>query len=174
MAKLRQRESPRSPSGVKPGERQPPSGTHRIAGKRAVKAGRTDATGTSPRSPVEADGGKRPHIRKSPEAPPFPLSIEAPPAGLAATTFRVGADRYAVLSFPVRALELPLDLTRAEREVVLGVLSGRSNQEIAKDRGTSAYTVMNQLTNVFRKLDVNSRWELIAWCGRDQTSSRKR
>jgi DNA-binding CsgD family transcriptional regulator len=171
MGKTRQRETSRSPAVSRPGERQPQSGTHRIQGKRALKAGAT-SKGDRPDENVLPGGGRRP--RKGETAPPFPLSIETPPVGLAATTFRVGDDRYAVLSFPVRALELPADLTRAEREVVLGVLSGKSNQEIARERGTSAYTVMNQLTNVFRKLDVNSRWELIAWCGRDETTSRKR
>jgi DNA-binding CsgD family transcriptional regulator len=169
MAKPRQRESLRSHSAPKPGDKHPPSGTHRIATKRGVR-------GTpSPGEIGTDDPSKRPP-RKTPEPPPFPLplSIDTPPSGLSATTFRVGSEQYAVLSFPVRALELPSDLTRAEREVVLGVLNGRSNQEIARERGTSAYTVMNQLTNVFRKLDVNSRWELIAWCGRDQTPSRRR
>jgi DNA-binding CsgD family transcriptional regulator len=174
MAKPRQRESPRSPPGLKVGDRDPQSGTHRISSKRGPRGGTTPAKTDLSASAVVEDGGKRPHPRKSSEPPPFPRGIETPPAGLTAATFRVGDEHYAVLTFPVRALELPSDLTRAEREVVLGVLSGRSNQEIARVRGTSAYTVMNQLTNVFRKLDVNSRWELIARCGRDEKSSKKR
>jgi DNA-binding CsgD family transcriptional regulator len=158
MGKPRQAGASRSRSTARPGERQPQSGTHRIDGK----SGHPGASG--PRG----DG------LKGREDSASPTILETPPAGLCSTTFRLGADQYALLSFPVRALELPADLTRAEREVVLGVLAGKSNQEIARERGTSAYTVMNQLTNVFRKLEVNSRWELIAWCGRNETPPKKR
>lgn len=41
-------------------------------------------------------------------------------------------------------------------------LSGLSNAEVAKKRGTAVRTVANQLQSLFRKLGVNSRAELSA------------
>jgi DNA-binding NarL/FixJ family response regulator len=42
------------------------------------------------------------------------------------------------------------------------MLEGRSNAEIARDRGTCARTVANQIASMFRKLGVQSRAELAA------------
>ncbi len=53
-------------------------------------------------------------------------------------------------------------LTEAERDVVLGVVSGLSNAEIAARRSASPRTVANQLAAIFRKLGVDSRAELTA------------
>lgn len=54
-------------------------------------------------------------------------------------------------------------LTRAEREVVEGVLRGLGNAAIAEGRQCTARTVANLLARVFRKLRVQSRAELVAW-----------
>jgi DNA-binding NarL/FixJ family response regulator len=70
-----------------------------------------------------------------------------------------------VLSFPVTPTELPGVLTAAERAVVEAVLLGKTNPEIAKERGTSPRTVANQLANAFQKLEVSSRGELAARFG---------
>lgn len=51
-------------------------------------------------------------------------------------------------------------LTAREREVVLLVASGQTNQEIARHLGLSRYTVVDHLKNVFAKLGVASRGEL--------------
>ncbi|MDJ0790082.1 MAG: LuxR C-terminal-related transcriptional regulator [Myxococcota bacterium] len=51
-------------------------------------------------------------------------------------------------------------LTRAEREVAELVVSGRSNAEIARLRGTAQNTVANQVASIFRKLSIQSRTEL--------------
>ena len=62
------------------------------------------------------------------------------------------------------ARPLPNCLSACEREVVEAVLAGDSNQDIARQRGTSVKTVANQLYRVYRKLRVNSRAELAARC----------
>lgn len=74
-------------------------------------------------------------------------------------TFTLDAQRFAVLSIPLRH-SLP-ELTPAEREVVELVLEGCSNREIGTRRGTSARTVANQLATIYRKLGVSSRAELV-------------
>jgi DNA-binding CsgD family transcriptional regulator len=53
-------------------------------------------------------------------------------------------------------------LSPAERRVVALVLQGRPNREVAKLLSRSVKTVEWQLTNVYRKLGVRSRAELIA------------
>jgi DNA-binding CsgD family transcriptional regulator len=62
---------------------------------------------------------------------------------------------------------LPGSLSRAERDVVQAVLSGRSNVEIATTRGTSIKTIGNQLHAIYRKLGVGSRHELAALLTRE-------
>jgi len=76
----------------------------------------------------------------------------------------VGDDEYVLFSFPFPDVELPPGLTEAEREVVRGVLDGRSNAQIASERGTSTNTVANQLRLVYAKLGVSGRLELARRC----------
>ena len=78
----------------------------------------------------------------------------------------VGSDGLCWVFFPVESLNLDPRLTAAEREVVAGVLNGRSNAAIALGRRTSTRTVANQLAAIYRKLGVFSRWELAAHAGR--------
>lgn len=54
------------------------------------------------------------------------------------------------------------ELTPSERDVVAAVIEGMHTTEIAEQRGSSARTVANQLANVYRKLGVVSRRELVA------------
>ena len=54
-------------------------------------------------------------------------------------------------------------LSPAESEVARYLLEGRSNAEIASQRGSSARTVANQVSSLFRKLGVSSRLELVAF-----------
>lgn len=75
--------------------------------------------------------------------------------------FRVGNDRFALLSVP-KLPALPAKLTPAEREVVALLFEGRSNAEIARARGVSVRTVANQVASVLRKLGVGSRSALIS------------
>ena len=67
-----------------------------------------------------------------------------------------------VLSFPLPTPLLPRTLTDAERSVVLLVLEGKSNAQIAAERATSIRTTANQVASAFKKLGVRSRGELAA------------
>jgi DNA-binding NarL/FixJ family response regulator len=89
-----------------------------------------------------------------------------PPAGLRASTFRLRGQDVAVLSFPSDPPPLPAELSPAEREVMLLVLDGVSNAEIARRRGRSARTIANQIAACYKKLGVSSRLELAAKLGR--------
>jgi DNA-binding NarL/FixJ family response regulator len=53
-------------------------------------------------------------------------------------------------------------LTNAERHVARAVLEGRSQREIALERGVSERTIASQVANVYRKLSVSGRRELTA------------
>lgn len=83
-----------------------------------------------------------------------------PPLGLTVSVVELGHDQYLVLSFPAPSWELPECLTAAEREIVLAMLRGASNQAIARVRCTSIRTVANQIASIFVKLRVSSRIEL--------------
>lgn len=79
----------------------------------------------------------------------------------------VGGSDLCWLFLPVEAFfGLDPRLTCAERQVVTGVLDGRTNAAIATARRTSSRTVANQLAGIYRKLGVSSRWELAARVGR--------
>lgn len=59
-------------------------------------------------------------------------------------------------------------LSSAEQAVVAAIFAGKSNADIAKERGTSVRTVANQVASIFRKLGVKSRAQLVAmWDGRE-------
>ena len=83
---------------------------------------------------------------------------------VSALTLQIGGHRYALLEIPQRRLSPPTGLTDAEREVVLGVLSAKSNAEIAHTRRVSVNTIANQLRAVYQKLGVSGRSELICAC----------
>jgi DNA-binding CsgD family transcriptional regulator len=77
--------------------------------------------------------------------------------------FKLGDAEFAVLSVPMTPAPPGLDeLTSTERHVLELVLASRSNSEIAKERGTSARTVANQIASIFRKTSAGSRAELVA------------
>lgn len=52
-------------------------------------------------------------------------------------------------------------LTDREQEVVIYVLQGKSNKQIAKDLSISLRTVEQHLTNIYGKIGVTSRSEAI-------------
>ena len=52
------------------------------------------------------------------------------------------------------------ELTKRERQIVQAITDGLSNRAIAERFGISERTVKNQLTVIYRKLDVASRLEL--------------
>jgi DNA-binding NarL/FixJ family response regulator len=86
----------------------------------------------------------------------------APPRDLDVTRFDGVDGEMIVLAFPIDDLAANATLTPAEHAIVTALESGKSNAEIARERGTSARTVANQIASVFRKLKVGSRAELVA------------
>jgi DNA-binding CsgD family transcriptional regulator len=68
----------------------------------------------------------------------------------------------ASLSFERAPQDSDAGLTPAERAVVVRVIAGDSNVEIARLRATSPRTFANQLAAIFRKLGASPRPELMA------------
>jgi HD-GYP domain-containing protein (c-di-GMP phosphodiesterase class II) len=62
-----------------------------------------------------------------------------------------------------RPRELPAGLTDRELEVLLVLVRGESNQEIAKDLGISAKTVGHHVQHVYQKAGVRSRAAATVW-----------
>jgi DNA-binding CsgD family transcriptional regulator len=95
----------------------------------------------------------------------------AMPRGLEAFRFEAGGEVFALIEWPSAAPSPETGpaalaaLTPAEAAVAELAVAGRSNAEIARERGSSPRTVANQLANVFRKLGVASRLELYAYVG---------
>jgi DNA-binding CsgD family transcriptional regulator len=58
-----------------------------------------------------------------------------------------------------------VDLSEAERAIMVAVAAGKRTRAIARERGTSARTVANQLASIYRKAGVASRRELLARFG---------
>jgi len=58
-------------------------------------------------------------------------------------------------------------LTPRERDVIAGVVAGRTNREIARTLGLSEQTVKNVLSTVFLKCRVRNRLELALFAVRD-------
>ena len=69
---------------------------------------------------------------------------------------------YVVASLPAADPALCDELTDAETQITRAILEGLSDAEIASRRGTSKSTVRNQIASIFEKMDVESRFELVA------------
>jgi DNA-binding CsgD family transcriptional regulator len=84
------------------------------------------------------------------------------PPGLRAEWVEINGERLLMLSHPLESREpAPLPgLTAAERAIVEQVVAGRSNTEIAAERGTSPRTVAKQLERIYARVGVSSRAEL--------------
>ncbi|MEZ4430540.1 MAG: helix-turn-helix transcriptional regulator [Nannocystaceae bacterium] len=80
---------------------------------------------------------------------------------------QIGATELVIIAVPQPRLEHP-ELSDAELEVINLALVGLSDEQIAERRGTRRRTVANQLRSAYKKLGVNSRFELAAGlAGRD-------
>jgi DNA-binding NarL/FixJ family response regulator len=64
---------------------------------------------------------------------------------------------------PKRLRELPASLTDRELEVLLILVRGRSNQEIADGLGISVKTVGHHVQHVYEKAGVRSRAAATLW-----------
>src|SRR5215213_1086263 len=53
-------------------------------------------------------------------------------------------------------------ITEREREIILKVVQGKSNADIASELFISLATVKTHLHNIYRKIDVDSRFDLLA------------
>jgi DNA-binding NarL/FixJ family response regulator len=76
--------------------------------------------------------------------------------------FKHGGEDYLVLSHPLARPPIFAELTRAELDVVEGVLAGYTMPVLARRRDVSQRTIANQLARAYRKLGVSSRQELAA------------
>jgi DNA-binding CsgD family transcriptional regulator len=54
------------------------------------------------------------------------------------------------------------NITDREREIILKVVQGKSNADIAGELFISLATVKTHLHNIYRKIDVDSRYDLLA------------
>jgi DNA-binding CsgD family transcriptional regulator len=86
------------------------------------------------------------------------------PHSITAHELSIEGEAYAVLEIALRELEPPSGLTAAEQQVVCLVIQGKSNSEIAVERGTSIRTVANQLRSVYAKLKISGRAQLLRVC----------
>lgn len=58
-------------------------------------------------------------------------------------------------------------LTFREREIILRIVSRKTNHEIAEDLSISVYTVKKHLYNIYKKLNVSSRFQAAKWALRN-------
>ena len=121
------------------------------------------------RTKEDASGGERPASRRVVEgrADGRPKYVIVAPEDLSATELDVGGETFVLFEWSSARVAFE-GLTRAERDVVSGILRGESNGDIGKRRGTRARTIANQVAGIFRKLGVQSRAELVARLSRPE------
>jgi two-component system, NarL family, nitrate/nitrite response regulator NarL len=83
-----------------------------------------------------------------------------------AVTDLISAYRAAPPAEPAPAAAPKLQLTQREREIVIAVAAGRSNQEVARQLKISKETVKHHLTSIFDKVGASSRLELALFAHR--------
>jgi DNA-binding NarL/FixJ family response regulator len=69
--------------------------------------------------------------------------------------------------------DAPEPLAPAERAVAELAAGGWSNARIAARRRVSVHTIVNQLTNIYRKAGVRDRYELAAWIAARPSTTRR-
>jgi len=57
-------------------------------------------------------------------------------------------------------------LTDREREVLLGICTGKCNKKIADDLRISHETVKSHVNNTYRKLSVSNRFQATLWASK--------
>ena len=66
------------------------------------------------------------------------------------------------------------DLTNTERSLIVGLTEGKTNGEIARDRGTATATVKNQMSSVLKKTGLKSRVQLAVTFAKDALKRKSR
>ncbi len=66
-------------------------------------------------------------------------------------------------SKPVNSINVPMILTRRERQIITFLSMGASNQQIAEQLFVSENTVKTHLHNIFKKIDVKNRVQALIW-----------
>jgi DNA-binding CsgD family transcriptional regulator len=77
-------------------------------------------------------------------------------------TFLIALHRYQPTPDASDSYDRFASLSRRERDVVRGATLGKTNDKIARELGTSANTVRMQLHKAYRKLGIQSRYQLMA------------
>src|SRR5437868_5669537 len=90
------------------------------------------------------------------------VRVEAPPEDLSCSLLEIGRGLVAVLRYSPPRPRCVQALTSAEEIVMKAIFEGKSNDAIARERGTSVRTIANQVASIFRKHRVSSRRELVA------------
>ena len=96
----------------------------------------------------------------SPEQSSRTETMLPPPSGAEEYTFPVAGDTTQTLSFRVTTAPPSVDFTNAERSVLKGIAAGKSNDEIADERGSSRRAVMNLVRSICAKLSLANRADL--------------
>lgn len=74
----------------------------------------------------------------------------------------LNGERLLIATNPLFKSELLAGLSDTEREIATHLIAESTNADIARRRGSSEYTIANQVQSIFRKLSVRSRGELVA------------
>lgn len=96
----------------------------------------------------------------SPDRSSHPETMLPPPSGIDEYTFPVAGEIPETLSFRITSAPPAVGFTHAERSVLNGVAQGKSNEEIADDRGSSRRAVSSLLKSICAKLGLANRAEL--------------
>jgi DNA-binding NarL/FixJ family response regulator len=72
----------------------------------------------------------------------------------------IGDNRFLIGTHPLVNAGTISCLSEAERAIAVDVVSGSSNSDIARRRGVSDHTVIDQVQSILEKLRVHSRGEL--------------
>ncbi len=68
---------------------------------------------------------------------------------------------------PMLPHQAVLTLTPREKEILGGLVAGKSNQEIAESLFISLHTVKSHIYNVFKKINVTNRLQAAQWVARN-------